>query len=142
MAEKRFDEAPAIGTTEAAVRSCVKLMSMLFEQPEEYVAYFLDLYYQVRCAYEREHAAPAAVAGIRKEELYPMLRELFQEALRGNPGGRSGKRRVAEVEAGPYQRGAPLPPEGEADGASRKIPPEGEMSAQRTKGGEDAVPYR
>ena len=44
---------PALGTPEAAVRSCVSLLSMLFSQPEDAVAYYLDLYYQVRCAYER-----------------------------------------------------------------------------------------
>lgn len=49
---KEPETLPGLGTPEAAVRSCVQLMSQLFSQPPEYVAYYLDLYYQVRRAYE------------------------------------------------------------------------------------------
>ena len=41
-----------LGTPEAAVRSCVNLFARLFEQPEEYVACYLDMYYQLRRAWE------------------------------------------------------------------------------------------
>lgn len=51
-----IDKNLELGTPEAAVRSCVELMSMLFEQPTEKVAYYLDLYYQVRRVYETEKA--------------------------------------------------------------------------------------
>ena len=36
------------------MKSCVNLMSRLFEQPEEYVACYLDMYYQLRVRYEAE----------------------------------------------------------------------------------------
>ena len=48
---------PELGSPEAAVLSCVTLMSMLFSQPEKDVAFYLDLYFQVRLAYERAKAA-------------------------------------------------------------------------------------
>lgn len=42
-----------LGTPDAALRSVVNLLSRLFEQPEEYVACYLDLYYFVRQEAER-----------------------------------------------------------------------------------------
>lgn len=41
-----------LGTPEAAVRSCVNLFSRLFEVPEDYVACYLDMYYQLRLRME------------------------------------------------------------------------------------------
>ena len=67
----------ALGTPEAAVQSCVKLMSMLFEQPEKYVAFYLDLYYQVRLAYERGREPPP----LRREDMIPAMREIWEELL-------------------------------------------------------------
>ena len=46
---------PELGTPEAALRSCVNLISRVTGQPEELLAYWLDLYYQVR----RQAEAPA-----------------------------------------------------------------------------------
>ena len=71
----------ALGTTEAAVRSCVKLISAVTSQPETLCAYYLDLYYQVRSAYEREKAPPAAEP-LTLETAWPRLRELMEETLR------------------------------------------------------------
>lgn len=45
---------PDLGTPEAAVQTCVNLISRATEQPEDRLAYWLDLYYQVRSAYEDE----------------------------------------------------------------------------------------
>lgn len=45
-----------LGTPDAALRSVVNLLSRLFEQPEEYVACYLDLYYFVRQEAERRKA--------------------------------------------------------------------------------------
>ena len=70
-----------LGTTEAAVRSCVKLISAVTSQPETLCAYYLDLYYQVRSAYEREKAPPAAEP-LTLEAVWPRLRELMEETLR------------------------------------------------------------
>ena len=73
---------PAIGTTEAAVQSCVRLIASVAGQPEALVAYWLDLYYQVRCAYERENAPEPDPQVITRADLYPVMRELMQDALR------------------------------------------------------------
>lgn len=73
---------PAIGTTEAAVQSCVRLIASVAGQPEALVAYWLDLYYQVRCVYERENAPEPDPQIITRADLYPVMRELMQDALR------------------------------------------------------------
>ena len=73
---------PAIGTAEAAVQSCVRLIASVSGQPEALVAYWLDLYYQVRCAYERENAPEPDPQVITRADLYPVLRELMQDALK------------------------------------------------------------
>ena len=70
----------ALGTTEAAVRSCVKLISAVTSQPETLCAYYLDLYYQVRSAYEREKAPPAAEP-LTLEDAWPRLCELMEATL-------------------------------------------------------------
>lgn len=73
---------PAIGTAEAAVQSCVRLIASVAGQPEALVAYWLDLYYQVRCAYERENAPVPDPQVITRADLYPVMRELMQDALK------------------------------------------------------------
>lgn len=70
-----------LGTTEAAVRSCVRLISAVTCQPEKLCAYYLDLYYQVRRAYEREHEEPK-VPPLTLEAAWPRLCELMEETLR------------------------------------------------------------
>ena len=45
-------ERPELGTTEAAVRSCVNLIALATHTDEEHLAYWLDLYYQTRVAHE------------------------------------------------------------------------------------------
>jgi hypothetical protein len=49
-----------LGTPEAAVRSCVNLFSRLFEVPEDYVACYLDMYYQLRLRSEQGDNAQSA----------------------------------------------------------------------------------
>jgi hypothetical protein len=102
---------PAIGTTEAAVQSCVRLIASVAGQPEALVAYWLDLYYQVRCAYERENAPEPDPQIITRADLYPVMRELMQDALkstvRSEAKDRLKKRekpegeRIATAPAGP-----------------------------------------
>lgn len=48
------NERPELGTTEAAVRSCVNLIALATHTDEEHLAYWLDLYYQVRSRHEKE----------------------------------------------------------------------------------------
>ena len=45
-------QAPEIGTPEAAVQSCVNLLAVVTGIPEAKLAYYLDMYYQLRDAYE------------------------------------------------------------------------------------------
>ena len=73
---------PAIGTAEAAVQSCVRLIASVAGQPEALVAYWLDLYWQVRNIYERENAPEPDPQMITRADLYPVMRELMQDALK------------------------------------------------------------
>ena len=87
-----IDETPALGSAEAAVRSCVSLMAAVMGQREELLAYWLDLYYQVRLAYERENAAEPDPTVLRRGDLYPVLRELMQDALKSAVRGEAKER--------------------------------------------------
>jgi len=49
-------QAPEIGTPEAAVQSCVNLLAKVTNIPENKLAYYLDMYYQLRDAYEAAKA--------------------------------------------------------------------------------------
>ena len=77
---------PAIGTAEAAVQSCVRLIASVAGQPEALVAYWLDLYWQVRNIYERENAPEPDPQVITRADLYPVMRELMQDALKSAAG--------------------------------------------------------
>lgn len=93
-------EAPALGSAEAAVRSCVSLMAAVMGQREELLAYWCDLYYQVRAAYERERAPEPDPTVLRRGDLYPVLRELMADALksavRGEAKARCEKKAAAK----------------------------------------------
>lgn len=71
-----------LGTTEAAVRSCVSIIAAVTAQREEVLAYWLDLYYQVRRAYEIDQKNETDPQLIRREDLYPVIRELMKDALK------------------------------------------------------------
>lgn len=71
-----------LGTTEAAVRSCVSVIAAVTAQREEILAYWLDLYYQVRRAYEIEQEREEDPRLIRREDLYPVMRELMRDAFK------------------------------------------------------------
>lgn len=86
MAEERKDM--IIGTREAAVLSCVNVIAAVTAQREELLAYWLDLYYQVRLAYEREihperfNAAPAPVLPVmRPEDVYSAVRQIWENRI-------------------------------------------------------------
>ena len=78
-----MNEELRLGSTEAAVRSCVSMLAALTSQREEILAYWLDLYYQVRRAYEIETGGEPDPKLIRKDDLLPMLDAVVSEALRG-----------------------------------------------------------
>lgn len=71
-----------LGTAEAAVRSCVNLIARATEQREDVLAYWLDLYYQVRLAFEIEQGTVEDPQLIRLEDLYPVIREILREQFR------------------------------------------------------------
>lgn len=92
MAEARKEM--IIGTREAAVLSCVNVIAAVTAQREELLAYWLDLYYQVRLAYEREvhpeqfAAAPAPVLPVmRPEDVYSAVRQIWGERIAAAPAG-------------------------------------------------------
>ena len=88
MRPENFEPRPEVGTREAAVLSCVSLLSCVFEQPEERTAYFLDLYYQVRQAYERENASAAAArAAELKASAERIIKRLREEIKIPEDGG-------------------------------------------------------
>lgn len=74
-------ELPPLGSAEAAVQSCVSLIASMSNQPENVMAYWLDLYYQVRAVYEHQ-VAEQVERTLRREDLLPALRALWQEVMR------------------------------------------------------------
>ena len=69
-------ERPELGTTEAAVRSCVNLIALATHTDEEHLAYWLDCYYQLRKAHEDRLAAEEARIQM-EEERAEILRSLL-----------------------------------------------------------------
>ena len=92
---------PEIGTTAAAVKSCVSVLSAVTGQREEIMERWLDLYYQVRRAHERAKEAIEAEAylieGLSLEP--PVL-------MPAVPDDR-GERRAAEKTAPAEKNGPP-----------------------------------
>ena len=107
MIELEKEAGLALGSAEAAVRSCVSLMAAVMGQREELLAYWLDLYYQVRLAYERENAAEPDPTVLRRGDLYPVLRELMQDALKSAVRGEA-KDRMERKKAGKTDPSTPL----------------------------------
>ena len=105
--------APALGTTQAAVQACVNLIATATDLREEQLAYWLDLYYQVRRAYEAEAApAPADLKYIRPDDLLTTLQALWkntlQDFLRGESQARSEAKKKPKPEP-PAEEPAPPP---------------------------------
>lgn len=91
---------PALGTTEAGVLGFVHLLSYQLEVTEEYLAYWLDAYYQLRRAYEQEHAPEPDSTVLRRSDLEPVIRKLWDETLdkryRAEAAKRMAERKAAE----------------------------------------------
>ena len=75
------DDLPALGSAEAAVQSCVRLIASVTAQPTELMGYYLDLYYQVRHTYEIEVGAEDEPQRIYREDLEPVLQAVLETAL-------------------------------------------------------------
>ena len=99
-----------LGSAEAAVRSCVNMLAALTSQREEHLAYWLDLYYQVRRAYEIESGGEPDPQLIRKADLRTLLQDAVRDAMRGTAKqeakARMEKKQETEVKrrATPYKR--------------------------------------
>lgn len=139
MAE--LEKQTTLGTREAAVLSCVNVIAAVTAQREELLAYWLDLYYQVRLAYEREthpeqfQAAPSPVLPMmRPEDVYSAVRQIWENrierpetedaegdadchanaaALARNDAEGSQGERIATAPAGPRNDAEEAPPEEE-----------------------------
>ena len=104
MAE--LEKQTTLGTREAAVLSCVNVIAAVTAQREELLAYWLDLYYQVRLAYEREihperfNAAPAPVLPVmRPEDVYSAVRQIWGERIE------MGEESPSRCAAAPFRQG-------------------------------------
>ena len=62
---------PELGTPEAAVQTCVNLIARATGQSEEHLAYWLDLYYQVRSVYEDEEKRKRQLSRFRDYFVMP-----------------------------------------------------------------------
>ena len=74
-------ERPELGTTEAAVRSCVNLIALATHTDEEHLAYWLDCYYQLRKAHEDRLSAEEARIQMENERA-----EILRSLLGRNDG--------------------------------------------------------
>lgn len=99
MSEKKNNR-PELGSTEAGVLGFVHLLSYQLEITEEYLAYWLDAYYQLRRAYEQEHAPEPDSTVLRRSDLEPVIRKLWDETLDKRYRAEAAKR-LAERNAAP-----------------------------------------
>ena len=101
-------QAPEIGTPEAAVQSCVNLLAKVTNIPESKLAYYLDMYYQLRDAYEAARAEERLEAQQNEETL---LQALHLPPIYPDPprtmNTPTALAEVTEVDTG---GGDPLPP--------------------------------
>ena len=74
-------ERPELGTTEAAVRSCVNLIALATHTDEKHLAYWLDCYFQLRKAHEDRLAAEEARIQMERER-----REVLRSLLGRDDG--------------------------------------------------------
>ena len=122
-----------LGTTEAAVRSCVSVIAAVTAQREEVLAYWLDLYYQVRRAYEIEQGHEEDPRLIRLEDLSPAMREMMRDALKSTAREEAKKRTKAKDDGGPPRASAPT---GKAEDGEPLSPAEaGQLPLQGSQGG-------
>ena len=108
--------APAIGSPEAAVRSCINLIATATDLREEQLAYWLDMYYQLRRAYEAEAAQPTDQKYIRPDDLLTTLQTLWkntlQDFLRGESQARSEAKKKPKIEPPAEEPAPPYPAPG------------------------------
>ena len=110
------DERPEIGTTEAALRSCLSLMAAVTGQSEELIAYWCDLYYQVRQAHENAQPKQEDPTVLRRGDLYPVMRELMRDALRSAKREEAKERLASRAKKDDTSSTASGPPSHQGEG--------------------------
>lgn len=70
-----------LGDPETAVVSLVNLISTATGANEQKLAYWLDAYYQARLAYEKANAPEPDPTILRRADLEPVIRQLWEESL-------------------------------------------------------------
>lgn len=124
------EDLPELGSRQAAVESCVSLIAGMCGQPEAIIHYWLDLYYQVRLAYEVEEEQRRRRKGIKldTEQLNRALDALGRMSERAVAAAKGDTQDAEKEEAAPE-----APAEGEAaseaeaeeeQGAERSAPPQ------------------
>ena len=97
------------------------------------LAYWLDLYYQVRRAYEIEQGREEDPRLIRMEDLYPAMREMMRDALKSTAKEKAKER---ATDAGTRTTPQPLrgssPDQGSQGGPSRTPAPTGKAEDGKT----------
>ena len=118
--DRNDPDLPELGSARAAVQSCVSLIAGMSSQPEIVMAYWLDLYFQVRLIYEREQAPAPDPGLIRKEDLLPVFRQLWRETMQEILHEEAEKRvkKTIKTKAGSAEAQA-----GEENGAVPTAPP-------------------
>ena len=101
-------QAPEIGTPEAAVQSCVNLLATVTNIPERKLAYYLDMYYQLRDAYEAARAEERLEAQRNEETLLQALH--LPSVYPDPPRTMNTPSAPAEVTDADTGGGDPLPP--------------------------------
>ena len=101
-------QAPEIGTPEAAVQSCVNLLATVTNIPERKLAYYLDMYYQLRDAYEAARAEERLEAQRNDETLLQALH--LPPVYPDPPRTMNTPSAPAEVTDADTGGGDPLPP--------------------------------
>ena len=101
------NERPVLGTTEAAVLTCVELIARSAQMSEEHMAYWLDLYYQIRSRHE-------AGKSTSTDELLRLLEKLEAKI--------DGLTVAVKVEETPHPSAAPTPsPQGEGNESDKIV---------------------
>lgn len=128
-------ERPELGTTEAAVRSCVNLIALATHTSEEHLAYWLDCYYQLRTAHEKA-AKPLDFDDllVKAEVPDPVIVKLNEIDYKVELAARAVRSLEALIRRGEAAAPSPYAGKAEDDGPTLSSPPTVELNEQLAKG--------
>lgn len=123
------EDLPELGSRQAAVESCVSLIAGMCGQPEAIIHYWLDLYYQVRLAYEIEEEQRRRHKGVKldADQLNRAMEALRQATVRHTTteGDAQDAEKEAPAPEAPAEGEAAATAEAEEEaGAERSAPPQ------------------